>query len=64
MPVAFSNKIKLNINGNDYLSAETLKVNANLGYRNANPLIYNLLTDNNKKAHLGFLLGGLLAFLD
>jgi hypothetical protein len=49
MPVAFSNKIKLNINGNEYFSSETLKVNANLGYRNVNPLIYNLLTDNNKK---------------
>ena len=49
MPIAFSNKIKLNINGNEYFSSETLKVNANLGYRNVNPLIYNLLTDNNKK---------------
>ncbi len=48
MPVAFSNKIKVNIAGTDYLSADTLKVKANLGYRQANPLLYDLLTDNNK----------------
>jgi len=49
MPVAFSNKIKVNIGGTDYISTDTLKVKANLGYRQANPLLYDLLTDNNKK---------------
>jgi len=39
MPVAFSNKIKVNISGTDYVSADTLKVKANLGYRQPNPLL-------------------------
>ncbi|MFN5218678.1 MAG: T9SS type A sorting domain-containing protein [Sphingomonadales bacterium] len=49
MPVAFSNKIKVHIGGTDYFSTDTLKVKANMGYRQANPLVYDLLTDNNKK---------------
>lgn len=49
MPVAFSNRVKVVINGVDCFSADTLKVKANLGYRQANPLLYDLLTDNNKK---------------
>jgi hypothetical protein len=55
MPVAFSNKIKVNIAGTDYLSVDTLKVKANLGYRQANPLLYDLLTDNNKKGGVTWL---------
>lgn len=48
MPLAFSNKVKVVINSKDYLSADTLKVKANLGYRKVYPLLYTLLTDNNK----------------
>lgn len=55
MPVAFSNKIKVNISGTDYASADTLKVKANLGYRQPNPLLYDLLTDNNKKGGVTWL---------
>ncbi|MFN4914173.1 MAG: T9SS type A sorting domain-containing protein [Sphingomonadales bacterium] len=55
MPVAFSNKIKVNIWGADYTSTDTLKVKANLGYRQANPLLYDLLTDNNKKGGVTWL---------
>lgn len=47
MPGAFSNRIKLVINGNSAFSTDTLHVVANLGYRQLNPLIYDLLTDNN-----------------
>ena len=39
MPVAFSNRIKLVINGNSVFSKDTLHVVANLGYRQLNPLI-------------------------
>lgn len=49
MPVAYSNKIKVWVNGVEYISSDTLKVTANLGYRQANPLVYDLLTDLNKK---------------
>jgi hypothetical protein len=49
MPVAFSGKVKVNINGMDYYSTDTLHVMANLGYRSANPLVYDYLTNNNKK---------------
>ena len=49
MPVAFSGKVKVNINGMDYYSTDTLHVTANLGYRTANPLVYDYLTNNNKK---------------
>jgi hypothetical protein len=49
MPVAFSGKVKLNINGTDYMSGDTLKVMANLGYRSANPIVYEYLTNNNNK---------------
>jgi len=55
MPVAFSNKIKVHIGGTDYTSTDTLKVKANLGYRQANPLLYDLLTDNNKKGGVTWL---------
>lgn len=49
MPVAFSGKVKININGNDYYSSDTLKVMANLGYRAANPLTYDHLTNTNNR---------------
>ena len=49
MPVAFSGKLKVNVNGTDYYSVDTLHVMANLGYRTANPLVYDYLTNNNKK---------------
>jgi len=49
MPVAFSGKLKVNVNGTDYYSVDTLHVMANLGYRSANPLVYDYLTNNNKK---------------
>jgi hypothetical protein len=49
MPVAFSGKVKVNVNGTDYYSVDTLHVMANLGYRSANPLVYDYLTNNNKK---------------
>ncbi len=55
MPVAFSNKIKVHIGGANYTSTDTLKVKANLGYRQANPLLYDLLTDNNKKGGVTWL---------
>ncbi len=55
MPVAFSNKIKVNIGGTNFTSTDTLKVKANLGYRQANPLLYDLLTDNNKKGGVTWL---------
>lgn len=47
MPVAFSNKVKVVIGGNDVFSADILKVMANLGYREVNPLVYDLLIDKN-----------------
>jgi hypothetical protein len=47
MPGAFSNRIKLVINGNSIFSKDTLHIVANVGYRQLNPLIYDLLTDNN-----------------
>jgi hypothetical protein len=43
MPVAFSNRIRVVINGNERLSVDTLRVMANLGYRTANPLTYEHL---------------------
>ncbi len=49
MPVAFSGKVKLNINGTDFMSGDTLKVTANLGYRSANPMVYEYLTNNNNR---------------
>ena len=49
MPVAFSGKVKVNVNGMDYYSTDTLHVTANLGYRTANPLVYDYLSNNNKK---------------
>jgi hypothetical protein len=49
MPIAFSGKLRVNVNGSDYYSTDTLHVMANLGYRSANPLVYDYLTNNNKK---------------
>ena len=49
MPVAYSNKIKVLVNGVECISPDTLHVTANLGYRQANPLVYDLLTDINNK---------------
>ena len=49
MPIAFSEKLKVNVNGTDYYSVDTLHVMANLGYRSANPLVYDYLTNNNKR---------------
>ena len=49
MPIAFSGKLKVNVNGTDYYAVDTLHVMANLGYRSANPLVYDYLTNNNKR---------------
>lgn len=49
MPVAFSNKIKMNVNGKEIFSSDTLRVMANLGYRQENPLVYDLLTRQNSR---------------
>jgi len=49
MPIAFSGKLRVNVNGSDYYSTDTLHVMANLGYRSSNPLVYDYLTNNNKK---------------
>lgn len=49
MPVAYSNKIKVLVNGVECISPDTLHATANLGYRQANPLVYDLLTDINNK---------------
>lgn len=49
MPVAYSGFIKVNVNGNELWSKDTLKVMANLGYRQANPMVYDHLSNNNKK---------------
>jgi hypothetical protein len=49
MPVAYSGKIKVKIAGNDLTSTDTLHVMANLGYRSANPLVYDYLVNTNQK---------------
>jgi len=49
MPIAFSGKLRVNVNGTDYYSADTLHVMANLGYRSANPLVYDYLSNTNNK---------------
>lgn len=49
MPFAFSGRVKINIGGIDSYSADTLRVNANLGYRALNPLDYNFLNNTNGK---------------
>ena len=49
MPVAYSGKIKVNINGIDKISNDTLKVKANQGYRSANPIVYDYLNNTNGK---------------
>lgn len=49
MPMAFSGKLRVNVNGTDYYSADTLHVMANLGYRSANPLVYDYLSNTNNK---------------
>jgi hypothetical protein len=43
MPNAFSNKIKIIINNSEIISKDTLHVMANIGYRQLNPLISDLL---------------------
>ncbi len=49
MPVAYSSKIKVNIGGQDFFSSDSLKVKANLGYINPNPLDYLYLNNQNYK---------------
>jgi hypothetical protein len=49
MPTAFSGKLRVNINGTEYYSADTLHVKANLVYRSANPLVYDYLSNTNNK---------------
>jgi hypothetical protein len=44
MPVAFNGKIKVVVLGKEGISADTLHVSANLGYRQVNPLLYDLLS--------------------
>lgn len=44
MPVAFNGKIKVVVLGKEVLSSDTLHVSANLGYRQVNPLLYDLLS--------------------
>ena len=47
MPNSFSNKIKLVIGAKELFSNDTLKVQANLGYRQVSPIVYDYLTNNN-----------------
>lgn len=47
MPVAFSGKVKVVVNGVETWSPEPLRVMANLNYRQVNPLDYIYLTDRN-----------------
>jgi len=49
MPTAFSGKVKIVRGGVEYWSPETLKVLANLDYRQVNPLDYIYLTDRNDR---------------
>ena len=44
MPNAFNGKIKVVVLGKEGLSSDTLHVSANLGYRQVNPLLYDLLS--------------------
>lgn len=46
MPNAFSNKIKLIVNKTELTSKDTLHVMANIGYRQLNPLVLDLLVNN------------------
>lgn len=55
MPNAFSNRIKLFIGGKEILSVDSLRIKANLGYRQPNPLLYDLLTDRNQKGGITWL---------
>lgn len=48
MPVAFSNRVKVVVSGNELYSSDTLRVMANLSYRQENPLVYDLLTRQNQ----------------
>lgn len=47
MPIGFNGRVKVVINGKEVLSADTLKVQANLGYRQVNPLDYEYRSDRN-----------------
>ncbi len=47
MPIAFSGLVKVVVNGNEVFSTDTLKVKANLGYRQVFPLIYDYLSQKN-----------------
>lgn len=49
MPTAFSNRVKVVINGLERYTSDTLSVLANLGYRSINPLSYDYLFDANKR---------------
>lgn len=49
MPTAYSGPIMMNISGTKYTGADTLKVKANLNYRNAYPLDYTYLVNQNGK---------------
>jgi hypothetical protein len=44
MPNAFNGKIKVVVLGKEAISADTLHVGANLGYRQVNPLVYDHLS--------------------
>jgi hypothetical protein len=49
MPVAFSNRIKLVVNGTEVFSQNSLRVKANLSYREASHLLYDLLIEDNNQ---------------
>jgi len=49
MPMAFSNRVKVVINGIERLTNDTLRVVANIDYRRAYPLTYNYLFNSNKR---------------
>lgn len=47
MPIAFNGKVRVTVNGTETYSTDTLKVIANLGYRQVNPLNFDYLSDRN-----------------
>lgn len=47
MPNAFNGRVKVFVNGKEAFSTDTLKVTANLGYRQVNPLDYEYRSDRN-----------------
>ncbi len=49
MPNAFNGKIKVVVLGKEAMSADTLHVSANLGYRQVNPLVYDHLSARDGK---------------